>query len=39
MANFNEIYVSAGLRGMQIKVNPQDLQAVVAADFEPLTMK
>lgn len=38
MATFDQIYVSAGLRGMQIKVNPNDLQTVVNAHFETLTM-
>lgn len=33
------VYVSAGLRGMQMHVNPQDLQSVVNAEFVPLTMK
>ena len=32
------VYVSAGLRGMQMHVNPQDLQSVVNAEFVPLTM-
>ena len=34
-----DVYVSAGLRGMQMHVNPQDLQSVVNAEFVPLTMK
>lgn len=38
MATFDQIYVSAGLRGMQIKINPNDLQTVVNAHFETLTM-
>ena len=33
------VYVSAGLRGMQMHVNPQDLQSVVNAEFVTLTMK
>ena len=33
------VYVSAGLRGMQMHVNPQDLQSVVNAEFVLLTMK
>ncbi|MCF0157235.1 Cys-tRNA(Pro) deacylase [Veillonella caviae] len=32
------VYVSAGLRGMQMRVSPQDLQSVVNAQFAPLTM-
>ena len=32
------VYVSAGLRGMQMKVNPQDLASVVNAEFIELTM-
>ena len=33
------VYVSAGLRGMQMHVDPLDLQSVVNAEFVPLTMK
>lgn len=32
------VYVSAGLRGMQMKVNPKDLVSVVNAEFIELTM-
>ena len=32
------VYVSAGLRGMQMKVNPKDLASVVNAEFIELTM-
>ena len=32
------VYVSAGLRGMQMKVNPKDLASVVNAEFIALTM-
>ena len=32
------VYVSAGLRGMQMKVNPKDLASVVNAEFVELTM-
>lgn len=39
MQNQEAVYVSAGLRGMQMHVNPQDLQSVVNAEFVPLTMK
>lgn len=38
MAKFDAVYVSAGLRGMQIQVNPQELAEVVQAQFVPLTM-
>ena len=34
----NFVYVSAGLRGMQMKVNPKDLASVVNAEFIALTM-
>ena len=39
MQSQEAVYVSAGLRGMQMHVNPQDLQSVVNAEFVPLTMK
>ena len=32
------VYVSAGLRGMQMEVNPKDLASVVSAEFIALTM-
>ena len=32
------VYVSAGLRGMQMKVKPKDLASVVNAEFIELTM-
>ena len=32
------VYVSAGLRGMQMKINPKDLASVVNAEFVELTM-
>ena len=32
------VYVSAGLRGMQMKVNPKDLASVVNAEFVELTL-
>ena len=32
------VYVSAGLRGMQMKVNPKDLASIVNAEFIELTM-
>ena len=32
------VYVSAGLRGMQMKVSPKDLASVVNAEFVELTM-
>ena len=32
------VYVSAGLRGMQMKVNPKNLASVVNAEFVSLTM-
>ncbi|WP_028255745.1 Cys-tRNA(Pro) deacylase [Veillonella magna] len=38
MAQFDAVYVSAGLRGMQIQLNPQELAEVVQAQFVPLTM-
>ncbi len=33
---FNEIYVSAGLHGIQIKLNPVDLQKILNAQFADL---
>lgn len=39
MADFDAIYVSAGLRGLQVKVDPKALAEVVSATFEPLTME
>ena len=39
MEGFDEVYVSAGLRGLQIKVNPKELADVVEAKFDPLTQK
>ena len=39
MRDRESVYVSAGLRGMQMHVNPQDLQSVVNAEFVTLTMK
>ena len=38
MEGFDKVYVSAGLRGMQMGLNPQELASVVNAKFEPLTM-
>ena len=32
------VYVSAGLRGMQMKVDPKNLASVVNAEFVELTM-
>lgn len=37
MQNYDKVYVSAGLRGMQMCVSPQDLVSLVDATFEPLT--
>ncbi|SNV61494.1 Cys-tRNA(Pro) deacylase [Veillonella rodentium] len=34
----DSVYVSAGLRGMQMQVNPVELAAVVNAEFAALTM-
>ncbi len=39
MKNFSTVYVSAGLRGMQIEVNPEELATVVNAVFASLTME
>ena len=33
---FDEIYVSAGIRGMQIKINPKDLSEIVNGVFAEL---
>ncbi len=33
---FDEIYVSAGVRGTQVKLNPNDLQKLVNAEFVDL---
>lgn len=38
MQNYDQVYVSAGLRGMQMCLQPQDLASVVGAEFVPLTM-
>ena len=38
MEQFDAVYVSAGLRGMQMKVNPKELASVVDGEFQPLTM-
>ena len=38
MESLEFVYVSAGLRGMQMKVNPKDLASVVNAEFIELTM-
>lgn len=34
---FNEIYVSAGIRGAQIKINPEELAGLVNAGFVEIT--
>lgn len=34
---FQDIYVSAGLRGMQIKINPEYLKNIVSGSFTDLT--
>ena len=39
MRSFDTVYVSAGLRGLQIEVNPEELAAVVEATFVALTME
>ena len=36
---FDEIYVSAGLRGQQVILNPEDLRAVTEATFADLTKR
>lgn len=33
---FEEIYVSAGVRGMQLKISPHDLRNLISADFADL---
>ncbi len=38
MEKFVQVYVSAGLRGMQMKVDPHALAGVVDASFVPLTI-
>lgn len=38
MEHFDQVYVSAGLRGMQMKVDPHALAEVVDASFVPLTI-
>ncbi len=35
---FDEIYISAGMRGMQMKVNPEALAEYVGAEFCDLTL-
>lgn len=35
--NFEEIYVSAGIRGLQVKLSPKDLANEVSAKFASLT--
>ena len=39
IANLSTVYVSAGLRGMQVKVSPQALIQVVNGQVTPLTME
>ena len=39
MRFFDTVYVSAGLRGLQMEVNPKELAAVVEATFVSLTME
>lgn len=34
---FQDIYVSAGLRGMQVKLSPEDLKNIVIGNFTDLT--
>ncbi len=34
---FDEIYVSAGVRGMQILISPGDLKEILSAEFSDLT--
>ena len=36
---FDEIYVSAGLRGQQVILNPEDLRAITDASFADLTKR
>ena len=33
---FDEIYISAGVRGTQVKLNPNDLKSIVNAEFVDL---
>lgn len=33
---FNEIYVSAGMRGMQVKLSPTELKSLITAEFADL---
>ena len=35
---FGEIYVSAGLRGQQLKVNPSELKEFIGAQFAEVTV-
>ena len=35
---FGEIYVSAGLRGQQLKVNPRELKEFIGAQFAEMTV-
>lgn len=37
MAGFEEVYVSAGQRGLQLKLSPLDLARAAQATFAPLT--
>lgn len=37
MQTYDRVYVSAGLRGMQMCLSPQDLASLVGGKFEPLT--
>jgi len=34
--NFNSIYISAGKRGLEIELNPNDLSKILNADFESI---
>lgn len=38
MTNHEQVFVSAGLRGMQMKVDPKALASVVHAEFDHLTL-
>ena len=33
---YDYIYVSAGIRGLQIQISPEDLRRFIAADIYPL---
>ena len=33
---YDSIYVSAGIRGLQIKINPEDLIRYIGAEIYPL---